>query len=74
VDISSCPMCEKSFQLTIRQLPPTKCPVILTLDGGGVRGIIQLGLLRALEMRLGEELRQVFDLCVGTSVGMWICN
>lgn len=54
VDISSCPMCEKSFQLTIRQLPPTKCPVILSLDGGGVRGIIQLGLLRALEKRLGK--------------------
>lgn len=75
VDISSCPMCEKSFQLTIRQLPPTKGPVILSLDGGGIRGIIQLGLLRQLERRLGEESRisQVFDLFVGTSVGMWIC-
>ena len=71
-DFSQCPICEDSFQLTIRQLPPTKRPVVLSLDGGGVRGIIQLGLLRALENRLGDgiSLSQTFDLCVGTSVGM----
>ncbi|KAJ5082778.1 hypothetical protein N7532_011821 [Penicillium argentinense] len=40
------------------------------LDGGGVRGIIQLGLLRELERRLGGiPLAQIADLCSGTSVG-----
>ncbi|KAJ5640332.1 uncharacterized protein N7484_008194 [Penicillium longicatenatum] len=70
-DIEECPLCLQSFDLTIRQLPPTKRPVILSLDGGGIRGIVQLGLLRSLERRLGGgiPLPHVFDLSMGTSVG-----
>lgn len=69
-DLTLCPFCGARFQLTIRRLPPTKGPVILSLDGGGVRGIIQLGLLRALERRLGPlRIRDIPDLCTGTSVG-----
>ncbi|KAJ5142514.1 uncharacterized protein N7515_001301 [Penicillium bovifimosum] len=70
-DIMKCPLCHKTSQLTIRQLPPTKRPLVLSLDGGGVRGIIQLGLLRALEKRLGDKMRipDIFDLSGGTSVG-----
>ncbi|KAJ5160980.1 uncharacterized protein N7482_007984 [Penicillium canariense] len=64
-----CPICEDPCKLTIRQLPPTKQPVIFGLDGGGVRGIIQLGLLRELERRLGGiPLAQIADFCGGTSV------
>lgn len=72
-DIMKCPLCHKTSQLTIRQLPPTKRPLVLSLDGGGIRGIIQLGLLRALEKRLGHGMRipDIFDLSGGTSVGMW---
>ncbi|CAG8059875.1 unnamed protein product, partial [Penicillium nalgiovense] len=56
--------------LTVRQLPPTKGPIVLSLDGGGVRGIVQLGLLRALERRIGGiSIAQVVDLFAGTSVG-----
>ncbi|KAJ5795907.1 uncharacterized protein N7518_004447 [Penicillium psychrosexuale] len=40
IDLSECPIC-------VRQLPPTKRPIVISLDGGGVRGVIQLGLLRA---------------------------
>lgn len=45
--------------------------MILSLDGGGIRGVLQLGLLWALDQALGKEipLGEVFDLCVGTSVG-----
>jgi hypothetical protein len=43
--------------------------VILTLDGGGVRGLVQLGLLRALESRIGIPIASLPDLCIGTSVG-----
>lgn len=70
-NIPHCPVCSQSFQLEIRQLPPTKRPVVLSLDGGGIRGIIQLGLLRSLEKRLGNgiSLSQIPDLCTGTSVG-----
>jgi patatin-like phospholipase/acyl hydrolase len=46
---------------------------ILTLDGGGIRGIIELSVLQALhkEVDLGEafSLRDMFDLIVGTSTG-----
>lgn len=69
--LSRCPICEDTCDLTIRRLPPTKHPVIFSLDGGGVRGIIQLGLLRELERRLGGvPVVQIADLCTGTSVGM----
>lgn len=56
----------------IRQLPPTKSPVVFSLDGGGVRGMIQLGLLQSLEKRLGNEisLSQIVDLFTCTSAGM----
>ncbi|KAJ6105174.1 hypothetical protein N7523_010248 [Penicillium sp. IBT 18751x] len=70
-DISKCPLCAENFQFTTRQLPPTKRPILLSLDGGGIRGIVQLGLLRSLEKRLGEQapISLIFDLCAGTSVG-----
>jgi hypothetical protein len=68
--VSECPICAAPCKLTIRQLPPTKQPVIFSLDGGGVRGVIQLGLLRELERRLGGiPLAEIADFCGGTSVG-----
>ncbi|KAJ5611997.1 hypothetical protein N7510_005191 [Penicillium lagena] len=69
VDLTQCPICEERFNITIRQLPPTKHPVILSLDGGGVRGLVQLGLLQALEKRFGMSMADLPDLCTGTSVG-----
>jgi predicted acylesterase/phospholipase RssA len=46
---------------------------ILTLDGGGIRGIIELSVLQALHtaVGLGENfpIRDMFDLIVGTSTG-----
>ncbi|KAJ5642529.1 hypothetical protein N7490_006529 [Penicillium lividum] len=68
-DLSECPICGEDFKIIIRRLPPTKRPVIFSLDGGGTRGIIQLGLLRALEKRLLTPIAQIPDLCTGTSVG-----
>lgn len=69
--IMQCPICSQEARLTVRQLPPTKGPNILSLDGGGVRGIVQLGLLRSLEKRLGQSLVARFiNLCGGTSAGM----
>lgn len=73
-DLLQCPLCQKSFQLTVRQLPPTKRPVVITLDGGGIRGMITLGLLRALERRLAgavATLAEIPDLIAGTSVGTY---
>src|SRR5438874_1178764 len=50
---------------------------ILALDGGGIRGVITLGVLKSLEEKLrdatggGEEFRlaDFFDLIGGTSTG-----
>ncbi|KAG9553187.1 FabD/lysophospholipase-like protein, partial [Aureobasidium melanogenum] len=44
---------------------------VLSLDGGGMRGIMELEVLRAIEKALGGNLRiqSFFDLIVGTSTG-----
>lgn len=42
---------------------------ILSLDGGGSRGIYSLGALNELEMLLGAPLYKQFDLIYGTSTG-----
>jgi uncharacterized protein len=42
---------------------------ILTLDGGGIRGIITLILLVDIERRTGKQIWQLFDLISGTSTG-----
>ncbi|KAK3718817.1 hypothetical protein LTR37_004733 [Vermiconidia calcicola] len=44
---------------------------VLCLDGGGIRGIVELEVLRAIEQTLGGEIpiQDFFDLIVGTSTG-----
>ena len=42
---------------------------ILSLDGGGIRGVITAMWLRELESILGSPVRDHFDLIVGTSTG-----
>jgi hypothetical protein len=52
-------------------LPTTVGPRLLSLDEGGVRGILQLKLLAAVQDRLGKEIpvEQCFDLIGGTGIG-----
>lgn len=42
---------------------------ILSIDGGGIRGIIPLACLVQLEAREGKPAREMFDLIAGTSTG-----
>jgi len=42
---------------------------ILTLDGGGIRGIVPCAILAEIERRLGKPIAQMFDLMAGTSTG-----
>jgi hypothetical protein len=42
---------------------------ILSIDGGGVRGIIPLACLVRLESKLGRPCREIFDMAAGTSTG-----
>lgn len=44
-------------------------PRILSLDGGGMKGMATVRLLRELESRTGKPIADLFDLIVGTSTG-----
>lgn len=42
---------------------------ILSIDGGGIRGIIPAAFLTEIEMRTGKPVSALFDLVAGTSTG-----
>lgn len=42
---------------------------ILSIDGGGIRGVIPATLMSALERRTGHHMAELFDLIAGTSTG-----
>jgi patatin-like phospholipase/acyl hydrolase len=44
-------------------------PRILSLDGGGIRGIIPATVLAEIETRTGARIAELFDLVAGTSTG-----
>lgn len=69
----TCVLCGESWQPPqLIQLKPEYAGVrILTLDGGGVHGILELALWRLVEEEIGLELPicRYFDLVVGTNTG-----
>ena len=73
-EISQCVLCLGEWlnppQL-IRLKPKFAGVRVLTLDGGGIRGIVELAILAEIERRmgLGIPIRDSFDLIVGTSTG-----
>ncbi|KAH3860848.1 hypothetical protein DPMN_023771 [Dreissena polymorpha] len=42
---------------------------VLCLDGGGIRGIIILEILEAIEKEAGKPIKDLFDWIGGTSTG-----
>jgi len=42
---------------------------ILSIDGGGIRGIIPTVILREIERKTGKHIHELFDLVAGTSIG-----
>jgi len=68
-----CLACGAGTDLLIRLKPPTAGIRILSVDGGGVRGIIPLEFLHLLQRSLGSSCRvqDLFDLALGTSAGMY---
>lgn len=76
VVIASCVWCKMAFcPAQVVQTKPLCAGIrILTLDGGGIRGILELALLKLVEdqIDLGVGIQVFFDLIVGTSTGSWI--
>jgi hypothetical protein len=73
VDIDKCVLCLDSWGETqfIQTKPRCAGVRMLTLDGGGVRGILEIAMLLKLEERIGLDLpiQSFFDLVIGTSTG-----
>jgi len=75
---SSCPKVSFSEKpkptLSSSQKPP-KTIVILSIDGGGVRGIVPALILQAIERKLptNSHLTKYFHIMSGTSTGALIC-
>ena len=42
---------------------------ILCLDAGGMKGLVQLAILKQIEMKSGKKIRNLFDWIVGSSTG-----
>jgi len=42
---------------------------VLSIDGGGIRGIIPAMILAEIERRTGKQIWEMFDLIAGTSTG-----
>ncbi|KAF9762619.1 hypothetical protein IL306_003360, partial [Fusarium sp. DS 682] len=70
-----CIICDNSssdkWPYTAAIRPPLSGLRVLSLDGGGVRGIVELTVLNRLEKEigLGLPIENFFDLIVGTSTG-----
>ncbi|KXJ85558.1 hypothetical protein Micbo1qcDRAFT_127798 [Microdochium bolleyi] len=58
-----------TFKSIIELDPPHSGLRVLLLDGGGIRGIVELTMMKVLEGRIGIPLQRFFDLVVGTSTG-----
>lgn len=44
-------------------------PSVLSLDGGGIRGLIAIEVLRHLERLTGRRVNDLFDYIIGVSTG-----
>ncbi|EXK77612.1 hypothetical protein FOQG_17687 [Fusarium oxysporum f. sp. raphani 54005] len=73
IRMSSCPLgCSlTNAPWTIRVKPQTAGARILALDGGGIRGIVEIVILAEIEeaVGLGIRIQELFDLVIGTSTG-----
>ncbi|KAJ5035237.1 acyl transferase/acyl hydrolase/lysophospholipase [Bipolaris maydis] len=72
-DIPECVLCGVNYRnSTFRFVPPTAGIRILSIDGGGVRGVIPLAFLKHIDSLLAPlccSVKDQFDFVCGTSAG-----
>lgn len=71
-EIHRCFLCSAEISsISVKTIPPTATVRLLSVDGGGVRGIIPLIFLQALEEKLGLPfpVQGHFHLIIGSSSG-----
>ena len=69
-EFEGCPLCSSGW-LTVALKPPTAGVRILSIDGGGIRGVVPLEYLGILQHVVGPDcpIRDLFDIAFGTSSG-----
>ncbi|KAM0714602.1 hypothetical protein Q7P37_009898 [Cladosporium fusiforme] len=69
--MATCMMCQTRSQLRVQLKPLTAGVRVLSIDGGGIRGVVPLQFLCLLNSVLGstDRLQDFFDLAFGTSAG-----
>ncbi|KAK0396978.1 hypothetical protein QR680_001929 [Steinernema hermaphroditum] len=65
-------MMDKLQQLAERKEDNKNIINLLSLDGGGIRGLVSIQILMHVEKILGEPIISYFDWCAGTSTGALI--
>jgi hypothetical protein len=74
-EVFTCPICATPCNLKLRVRPRTAGLRILNIDGGGIRAVVPIQFLCALERAIGVVLgatipiQEFFDLSFGTSSG-----
>jgi hypothetical protein len=69
--VQYCPICSQSNSNEARLKPRTAGPRILSLDGGGTGGVMELAAMEILQDRLGPQcaFQDFIDFAIGTSAG-----
>jgi hypothetical protein len=69
--IETCPLCNTKVNDIFKTKPPTAGVRVLSIDGGGVRGLASIAWLRELQSVLGLSIPipDQFDFAIGTSSG-----
>jgi hypothetical protein len=73
--IDGCLLCRATCTKLVQLKPPSASIRILSIDGGGIKGIIPLKEMEEMQVILGPDLRiqDLFDLVFGTSSGLFTC-
>lgn len=69
--INDCPLCGSAASFCIRFKPPSAGINVLSIDGGGIRAIIPLSILKILQAKTGLPIaiQEFFQFHMGTSSG-----